>query len=182
MSGCGQTNREDRRPVAHARGRDDRDQADCEQKHPALPRPRNAPPATSEISGDPSTEDAEHCDDGVNRDQMSPAILDVEPACGLEVIRQPEEEEPPYRIGDELRHDEGPRLPLAQRSEPAHGTTVGRFPIIVAFDQFPLDWRHALPALGSIVERHPEGEPEEARQSGEDERPTPSETVGDEWY
>src|SRR5258708_39537699 len=89
------------------------------------------------MSGDPAAEDAEHRDDRVNRDQVHPTLLDVESARGLEVVRQPDQEEPPYWIGDEFRDDERPRLPVAQRPNPAH-RTVARVLSRVAPDQVEL--------------------------------------------
>ena len=44
-------------------------------------------------------------------------MLDVEAAGGPEVVGQPDQEEPPDRVGQELRRDEGPGLPEAQSAQ-----------------------------------------------------------------
>src|SRR5207248_1559548 len=80
----------------------------------------DAPTAAGEPAGDPSAQDTEDRDDGVDAHQVNPAILYVEVACLFEVIRQPDEKEPPDRIGQKFSRDERPGLAMPQHLAPSH--------------------------------------------------------------
>jgi len=98
-------------------------------------------------------------------------------AAGLvEVVRQPDQEEPPGGVGDELPGDEGPGLGIAEQARPGHlflGRRSGRAVVDVGqltLAEEPRFFRH-------LIKRQPECEPENAGDAGDNEGglPTPVE-------
>ena len=93
------------------------------------------------------------------------------PYVWFEELRQPEEEEPPDRVGEELAGGEGPCLPVAQQASP--GDPDHRLDGVAA-DVGQFRRRDARVLLGPAVDRQPGGEPGEARRARDDERPPPA--------
>ena len=145
-----------------------------EDQHRGLARAAGREAAPDQVAGQPAAHDAEHRDDAIDRDQVDPALLDVQAARLLEVVGQPDEEEPPDRIGQELADDERPRLPVAEDREPGElraggATSTGceaarsRRRRRIAADVRQLLGREPPGLLRRVVEREPEEEPGEAR-------------------
>ena len=77
---AGESDEEHGNPVRHPRREYDRHHAERKHEHRGLARPRDAPAAIDEVSAQPAAAQAEHRGDGVDRDEMHPAVLEVEPA------------------------------------------------------------------------------------------------------
>src|SRR6185437_16426527 len=90
--------------------------------------------------------------------------------AGVEKLRQPEEIEPPYRVGEELADRERPRLAVAQEAEPLDRP---RLLGLSARDVRQLGSAALGMLRGRPVDRQPGGEPEKAERTGHDERSAP---------
>ena len=85
-----------------------------------------------EVARQPPAHDAQHRDDGVDGHEVNPAVLDVEAARRLEVVGQPDQEEPPDRIRHELRDDEAPGLAVPEGAPVAERRAAGGGFVLVA--------------------------------------------------
>src|SRR5882757_3411254 len=70
--------------------------------------------APHERTGEPSTEDGANARSAVDQDQRQTDVLKVEVVVFVEVLRQPEEIEPPDRVGERLCDREGPGSTMFQ--------------------------------------------------------------------
>src|SRR5258706_8601383 len=62
---------------------------------------------------------------------------------------------------------------------PAHRHAAGAGFVRIASDQFQLRGGNLLPPFGNLVQPEPERQPDQPRDAGEDEGPSPAEGVGD---
>ena len=175
-----QPDEQHRRPVAHLGHRQNRHHAAGKNKHAGLAGARDRPALPGQIAGDPAAQDAQHGDDGVDGHEVNPAFLDVQPACLFEIVGQPDEKEPPDRIGHELGEDERPGLPVFQQAEPGRFLRgiAGGF-VLVAVDVVVFPGRKIFDFVRHIVKRNPEEQPGEPRDARDDERPMPAPVQGD---
>ncbi len=94
----------------------------------------------------------------------------------VEKIRNPEEVQPPHRVGQELAERERPGLPIPQQSDPRD---VLRRVWRITPNMRELCGPDRRMILGGAVQRNPEEQPDEAQRSRDDERPVPSPVQSD---
>src|SRR5260370_16979817 len=68
---------------------------------------------------------------------------------------------------------------MTQCANRSHRRAANALIVFIAADPFQLRGRNALASLRDVVERNPECEPQQTDDTGEDERPSPSEGEGD---
>src|SRR5579863_5608598 len=78
----------------------------------------------------------------------------------VEIARQPEQVEPPHRIGEKLAQRESPRLPIAQKPRPWEVRVRGR--------------NRIRRSVRLAVAHGPPGDPSRAECAGNQERSTPA--------
>ena len=87
----------------------DRHDGQRADEHRALARAVHAPAALDEAARKPAAADAADVRDQIDRDQRRPEPGERETVLAVEKLRQPEQKEPPDRIGHELRRPRRPR-------------------------------------------------------------------------
>ena len=102
------------------RGEHDRHHRQRADQHRALACAIDAPAALDEAAREPAAADAADIGQQVDGDERRPEPGEREPVFAVQELRQPEQEEPPDRIGHELRDNESPGLPMAQQLQPRH--------------------------------------------------------------
>ena len=164
MGRSGEGDEQHRFPHAEAADEEDRQRAEGEDEHRDLTDLDDVVAALGEALDEPAGEDAEDGDDTVEDDERQGRGLEVEVLLALEVVRQPDQVEPPDRVGEELGHHVGPGLTLAEQAEPGH--------LAIRSDLLVVELR------GFLEERDPEEDPYDAEQAGDDEGGAPAVVEG----
>ena len=108
----------------------------------------------------PTGKDAQHCHDTVEDHERERGGLQIEVLLAFEVVREPDQVEPPDRVREKLRHHVGPSLALPEQTQPRHLAGRGDFLVI---------------KLRSLLEeRNPEEDPNDTEHAGDDERRAPA--------
>src|SRR5688500_5323623 len=101
-----QSYEKDGTPFAEFCNQENRYNTKCKNKHPCFTCLGDRPSLLIEVSDNPTTKNAQNGYNDVDGDEVDPAFLDVEVAGLLEIIRQPDQKEPPYGVGHEFCNDE----------------------------------------------------------------------------
>ena len=72
----------------------------------------------------PPPRNTQNGDNRVDGDEEYPAFFNIESSSLLKEVRQPDEEKPPDRIGNQLGDNESPRLPIPQELTPWYFRTA----------------------------------------------------------
>src|SRR5438128_428569 len=128
----------------------------------------------------PSAKNTEDRNNDVDGHKVGPAVLDIQVAGLLEVVREPDKKKPPHRIGEKLGNDEGPRLRISQQTSPGHFRLRLRF-IPIAEDMREFIRIKSFFSFRHFVKYPPGDEPEEACNRRDDISAAPAETQRDEW-
>src|SRR5262245_59539479 len=161
-----------------------------------LSRTIYAPAALDQKSGSEAAEQAA----GVSRDERNPGeqcdLLQIEAMSLVQEQRQPRYEQPPDRIDQQTRENDGPDLPVPHQIAPFWGMGNGEWgmgngihfstpdscsptphsplPTPSLFDQAALLVSAPTMAIGRLITEQPERQPQEAQRAGNDERRLPS--------
>ena len=137
--------------------------------------------------GQVAASDGDHRHDGVEREDQR--LAEEGGRRGVELVaevgRSPEQEEPPYAVGEEFADDEGPGLLVLEALEHRDGLLCGEGGLfgslggIILVDVFQLGLVDVLRFLGLVVHKLPEEHPEEAQSTDDDKRPFPAERLGE---
>ena len=87
-------------------------------QHRRLAARIDAPAALEQRRRQPAAADAADVGDEIDRDERRPDRAEVDAVVAVEKIRNPEEVEPPDRVGQELAERERPGLPVLQQPDP----------------------------------------------------------------
>src|ERR1044072_3241551 len=176
MRGRRQADEPDRHPqIRRAHREDNRHHAQRADEHRRLASRANRPAPLYQIRREPTAPDAAHLRREIDDDERRPQSAQSDAVGLVQKLRQPEEEEPPDGVCEELADGEGPRLPVTQQTRPRN-LRRGLFGVTPYIGQ--LRTRQTRVLFRSAVEREPEDEPDEADRARQDERPTPTVGVG----
>ncbi len=121
MPGGREPDQTDRQPqIVNEGGKHDRDHRQGAQEHRGLAGAIGAPAPLEKAVGKPAAQDAAEVRHQVDRDQRRSEREQRQSILAVQVLRQPEQQEPPDRIGQELAGHEGPRLAMTQQLRPGH--------------------------------------------------------------
>jgi hypothetical protein len=116
-----QSDQANRKPqVVRLHREQDRHHAQRAHQHCAFACAVDAPAVLDETAREPATADAANIGEHEDHDQRQAESQQCQSVFGVQELWQPEEEEPPDRIGDEFRGDERPGLAMAQNPRPRH--------------------------------------------------------------
>ena len=174
MGGRSERDEQDRGPHADVVDEDDRDHADGTDAHRGLAGGVNGPASLDETTGDPAAADAADVRNQVDGNERQADILQVDAVLLVQESRNPEEIEPPDRVGHELADGEGPGLSELQEAEPADlALLIGR----VGLDVGELGLSDGRVLTRGVIGKRPPDDPDKADGTRDDESPFP--TPGD---
>jgi hypothetical protein len=138
---------------------------------------RARPTGLGEVAGQPAAQDGADAGAEVDEGHEAGALQRVLAALALQVGRQPEQEEPPDRVGQHLGHQEGPDLAVAQQCRPAQaqGLLAGR---LASTDVGQLVRRQPGVLFRRMKAPLPEHQPQQAGRADRHERRLPTEGEG----
>ena len=176
VRGRSERDEEHRGPHANVVDEDDRNDADSADAHCGLARRIDRPAGLDEAGGDPPTADAADIRNQVDSHQWQSDVLEVDAVLLVEETRDPEEVEPPDRVGHELTNSKGPRLAELEQAEP---TDLALLVGWIGFDMGELGRGDGRVFAGRVVGQGPPDDPGKADGTRDDEGPLPSPGDGD---
>src|SRR5271168_2998924 len=154
--------------------RGDRNNGQGADQHGGLARSVHAPPTLDETHWYPPAHNAANIAHHIDGDQGRAELRNAHAVFTIQIFRQPEQEEPPDGIGQELADDEGPGLAERDQLQP-WDLDLFLDGITLDISQFVSCDRRMLFRLAIVLP--PQHRPNCAEYAGENEGPSPSPIV-----
>src|SRR5262249_53347716 len=126
---------------------------DGEKPHGGFARPVDRPTALDQSPRDPATAHRTYIGNQINRRYVGGERRPLHALILIEKFWQPEEVEPPDRIGQHFSEGEGPELAVAEQRQP--GRLLLELLRLAVAHQFELFVRQALVHFRALVENQP---------------------------